>query len=218
MKVKASQILILIHILFLAAVVGPFLVFGELSEDLTIELMSGERSLEIFLVTAGLLAADVFVPIPSSVISVSAALLLGPIMSFWACLLGLTGSCFIGYGFGFYFRKVHFDRWYTDGEFRHLSSELSRFGYVVLLMCRGIPLLAEMSVIVAGFHRYSLRKFTLVTLAGNTILAAIYSLIGNSVTNYTPIYLIVAAFLIIPLVAYLLRLWWLKRIETPAAS
>lgn len=68
----------------LAAVVVPFLLFGDWFDTVAAQLLSGERKFEMFLVTSGLLAADVFIPVPSSAVSVSAGMLLGLPLAFLA--------------------------------------------------------------------------------------------------------------------------------------
>ena len=205
------QKLLLIYAVMLAVVVVPFVFFGDWFDTVAAQLLSGERKFEMFLVTSGLLAADVFIPVPSSAVSVSAGMLLGLPLAFLATLLGLTLGCYIGYGFGFYFRKVHFDRWNEDSEFRKLSAEFSRHGYIVLLTCRSIPLLSEMSVIVAGFHRYPLAKFTVVTFAANSVLAGLYAFLGDNAMGLNSVYLVVAIMFCIPFFTYSARLLWVSR-------
>lgn len=211
MKFRPGKKLIIIHLLMLAVVAGPFLLFGDWFDQFAIDLMAGQRKQEMFLATAGLLAADVFIPVPSSAISVSAGMLLGMPLAFLATLLGLTVGCYTGYAFGFYFRRVHFDRWSEDKEFRNLSAEFSRHGYLVLLGCRSIPLLAEMSVIVAGFHRYPFLKFSLVTLVANVLLAGLYAFLGENALQLSSIYLVIVLLFIVPLITIGLRLFWVRR-------
>lgn len=213
MKINFTTALIVLHVLMLAVIVVPFLLYEELFDRLAEELLSGERNLEIFLGTAFLLAADVFVPIPSSAVSVSAGMLLTTPEAFLACFIGLSGSALLGYGFGYYFRRMHFERWYQDDEFRNLSMQLSRYGFLVLLICRGIPILAELSVMVAGFHRYPFRKFLGVVTLGNVLLAFLYAVIGDQVSDVTSAYVLGAVFLSIPMITYSARLWWLRRLE-----
>lgn len=207
--------IIAVYAAVLGLIILPFLLYEGLFEWLVTELLSGTRAVEIFLATVFLLAADVFAPVPSSAVSISAGMFLGGPLAFGASLIGLSLGCFLGYGFGYYFRRVHFDRWYTDSEFRHLSSELSRYGYPVLLICRGIPILAEMSVMVAGFHRYPFKKFVLITFSGNCVLALLYSYMGGSAANLVSVYLLIAMFLLIPFLTYSFRLLWLsKQVES----
>lgn len=211
MKVKFGTALIILHVLMLAIIVLPFVFYEDWFDTLAAELLSGQRAVEIFLATAFLLTADVFVPVPSSAVSVSAGMLLTTPMAFLACFLGLSGGALLGYGFGFYFRRMHFERWYQDEEYRNLSMQLSRYGLIVLLLCRGIPVLAELSVMVAGFHRYRFWHFAGIVTLGNAVLAFVYAVIGDQVANVTSVYLLAAVVLSIPMITYTARLWWLRR-------
>ena len=83
----------------------------------------------------------------------------------------------------------------------------------MLLICRGIPILAELSVMVAGFHRYSFRKFLGIVTLGNLLLAFLYSVIGDQVADVTSAYVLAAVFLSIPMITYAARLLWLRGIE-----
>lgn len=209
--------LVLVHIVILLIVVLPFFLVGDLFDQFASELLSGGRSFEIFAGTALLLALDVFLPVPSSAVSISAGMLLGLPQAFTACFLGLTLGCFIGYGFGYFFRRQHFNRWYMDPEFRQLSADFSKYGYLVLLLCRGIPILAEMSVIVAGFHRYSLPRFLVLTTLGNLILAYLYSYVGEQAFHLPSLYLLIAMLMIITIATFSLRLWWLRQVAEKRA-
>jgi len=213
MRIKFRQALVVFHIVLLALIIVPFLLWGETFDALSRELLAGQRATEVFVATSALLALDVFIPIPSSAVSVSAGMLLGAPVAFAACVIGLTAGCLLGYGFGFYFRRVHFDRWHNDAEFRGLSEQLSKYGYILLLGCRGIPVLAEMSLMVAGFHRYPFGKFLMITMLGNSILAALYTYLGDSVQNVGSVYLMIATLLMIPAITYSVRLWWLNRTQ-----
>ena len=71
-----------IYFLLMAVVVLPFVFFGESFDALAKELMSGRRVEEIFLVSMTLLALDIFIPVPSSAMSVSAGMFLGMPMAF----------------------------------------------------------------------------------------------------------------------------------------
>ncbi len=212
MKLKPGQAMVLIHLLLLGMLVMPFLLYEDLFNRFAEVLLSGQHALLVFLATVALLTADVLIPVPSSAISVSAGMLLSLPAAFLACFLGLSGSAFVGYGFGYFFRRLYFERWYTDDEFRQLSTQLSRHGAPVLLLCRGIPILAEMSVMVAGFHRYPFARFSAVVTLGNLVLAVIYSFLGTSIEQSTSIYLFAAAFLAVPFITFSLRLWWLRRV------
>ena len=80
---------------------ASFLLFEGRIETLVIDLLSGTQSssgLWALIVTA--LALDVVLPVPSSVVNVSAGTLLGVAVGTFACWTGMTLSCLLGYWIG----------------------------------------------------------------------------------------------------------------------
>src|SRR5690606_19313900 len=55
---------------------------------------------------------------------------------------------------------------------------MQRFGGWVVLVCRGVPVLAEASTLLAGATRFAPLRFGLVTALGNAGLALAYALIA----------------------------------------
>ena len=206
-----KEILIAAHVILLAIVLIPFLIWGEFSEQFIRDVMAVEHNLKIGAVSALLLALDPFLPVPSSAVSVTSGLLLGMPLAFASCLFGLTVGCLIAYYFGQIFRRTLFDRFYEDDEFRNVSLDLSNYGMFALIALRGVPVLSELSVMAAGFHRYSVTKFFFATLFANTILAGLYTYLGDTATELGSISLFIAVFLCIPLVALTIRTIWLSR-------
>src|SRR5690349_18903334 len=93
---------ILVGVMF-ALVIIPFLIFEKQFEQLGIWLAEGHASGWASAATIGsLLALDVFLPVPSSIVSTGAGVLLG----FWrgaiVIWVGMTLGCVIGYIFGAY--------------------------------------------------------------------------------------------------------------------
>ena len=84
-----------------AAIIVPFLLFEKQFEALGAWLASGHASgWTSASIIAGLLALDVFLPVPSSIVSTGAGVLLG----FWrgsaVIWIGMVLGCAIGYAFG----------------------------------------------------------------------------------------------------------------------
>jgi uncharacterized membrane protein YdjX (TVP38/TMEM64 family) len=55
---------------------------------------------------------------------------------------------------------------------------MTRYGSWVLLVCRGVPVVAEASTLLAGTTRLSTWRFALATSLGNVGLACAYAAIG----------------------------------------
>src|SRR3954471_16521858 len=91
---------LLIGLMF-ALIIIPFLIFEKQFEALGTWLAEGHASgWASASIIIGLLALDVFLPVPSSIVSTGAGVLLG----FWRGVaviwVGMTLGCIIGYAFG----------------------------------------------------------------------------------------------------------------------
>ncbi len=162
MSPKARGILVIV--LALAIPIVPFAVVGELPGEQW--LSATDRHAWLFGLTGfGLLAADVLLPIPSSIVGtlLGARLGLGPgLLAAW---LGMTVGNLAGYGLG-----------------RLL---LARFGErlpqaptaLALFLSRPVPVLAEAVTFTAGAERMPLGRFLAICAAGNLIYAG--ALAGN---------------------------------------
>ncbi len=97
----------------------------------------------------GLLAFDVFLPVPSSIVSTAAGVLLG----FWrgAAIVwaGMMVACVIGYALGARASGLA-RRFVGEAGLERADRLLARYGDWTIVVCRPVPVLAEASVIFAG--------------------------------------------------------------------
>jgi uncharacterized membrane protein YdjX (TVP38/TMEM64 family) len=149
--------------LLLALVLVPFLVFEQQFERLATWLAQGHASGAVTATAvAALLAFDVFLPVPSSIVSTGAGVLFG----FWRGMaviwIGMTAGCLIGYGFGARAAEAARRLVGADGLAR-AGAIMERQGPAALVLCRPIPVLAEASVVFAGLVRAPVRSFHMLT-------------------------------------------------------
>jgi uncharacterized membrane protein YdjX (TVP38/TMEM64 family) len=125
----------------------------------------------------GLLASDIFLPIPSSIVSTAAGVLLG----FWrgtaAIWAGMMAACLLGYATGM--RASGMARRFVgpDGLAR-VEALAEKYGDWTIALCRPIPVLAEASVIFAGLVQTPFRRFAALTAASNLGVAIGYAAVG----------------------------------------
>jgi uncharacterized membrane protein YdjX (TVP38/TMEM64 family) len=125
-----------------------------------------------------LLASDVLLPIPSSFVSAGAVSLLGAVQGGLTIALGMTAAAWLGYWLGRYGGEPLARRMAGPSELERARRMMDRYGSWVVLVCRGVPVLAEASTLLAGATRTSVWTFALVTTLGNVGLSAAYALIG----------------------------------------
>jgi len=161
-----------------AAILVPFFLFGDYFEALAALAVEHRLSVTLAVVViGGLLALDVFLPVPSSVVSAAAGALLG---FFWGAAVvwaGMTVSCVLGYLVGA--RSVSLTRRLVgEVSLARAAGAARRHGLVALALCRPVPVLAEASVVVAGATRVRPGRFLFVCAWSNLGVAVVYAGIG----------------------------------------
>ena len=185
-------------------VVGPFLWFGpELTERVTDLLTSnGQRELTALLLAA-LLATDILLPVPSSLISTSAGYLLGLVYGTLTSLTGMTIGCTVGYWLGA--RSVRPGAILMLGaeDIDRLEQMTCKYGDWAIVICRSVPVLAEVSVLFAGISRMPKRRFLLLVTLSNLGISSLYAAVGALALSLDSFLLAFASALVLPAIAIL---------------
>src|SRR5688572_25401055 len=112
---------------------------------------SPDRVSSALLVT-GLLATDIFLPIPSSMVSTFGGAQLGWPLGTVASWVGMSIGSVIGFALARWLGPA-FARWFTKREsLTQMQSLSERFGPSVVVLTRGVPILAEASVLLLGME------------------------------------------------------------------
>ncbi|MCG8649163.1 MAG: VTT domain-containing protein [Pirellulales bacterium] len=127
----------------------------------------------------GLLATDILLPIPSSVISTLSGWQLGWWRGTLATWVGMNLGAVIGFALARHWGRP-FAMWFSSGEDLQRMQQISdRFGPYVLVLTRAMPVFAEASVLIAGIHQLSWRRFLPAILFSNLGIALAYSTFGD---------------------------------------
>jgi uncharacterized membrane protein YdjX (TVP38/TMEM64 family) len=192
----------------LALILIPFLLFEDWFNALAARLASGQASTWFTAVAiAGLLGSDVVLPIPSSIVSAGAGVLLG----FWRAVaviwVGMTISCLVGYLIGATSASAAKRFVGSDGLTR-ASALAESYGDMMIVVSRPVPVLAEASVIFAGVVRMPFRRFFAMTSWANLGIAAGYAAIGAFSMQVESFLVALVGALVVPGLAMLgARLW-----------
>lgn len=129
------------------------------------------------LLVIGLLAADVFLPVPSSVLMTLAGALFG----FWRgaalALAGAMVSAALGFGLCRRFGRRAFER-LIGAEVGQVEAFFERHGAWAVLLSRSVPMLTEVVSCLAGLSRMTPARFFSLTLAGTAPLCGVYAWAG----------------------------------------
>jgi uncharacterized membrane protein YdjX (TVP38/TMEM64 family) len=167
-------------VVLLAIPIIPFLFFGSTIES-WIEQWRKEPATGP--ATAGIvvasLATDIFLPVPSSLISTIGGVRLGWFYGTLASWLGMTIGAVLGFAIARKWgRPVAL--WFSrESDLTRVQSAEDRFGVLLLIMTRGVPVIAEATVLLMGIQQMPWRTFLPPVLFGNLGIAMAYSAFGD---------------------------------------
>jgi membrane protein DedA with SNARE-associated domain len=197
-------------------VVVPFILWGDAFDALAHRLISLEVSaLAIAGAGIALLASDVFLPVPSSVVISLMGGLIGVAAAIAAGALGLSLGCVAGYLLGKRLGRSVTEQQMGREDYGQLTRMLDRHGAVMLAACRPVPVLAEASVIAAGIAGMPMAKTLAITGASNVGVAGVYALLGASAGGLFEFALVLVAALVLPGLLMLGSHFLLHRSEHP---
>lgn len=172
-----------VAIVLLAAILIPFAVWGEQLERLTLAALSDRQQDWTALVVVLLLATDVLLPIPSSLVSSAAGAALGWTAGTAASTVGMTAGALVAYGLGRAAGRPVIARWVGAAEMARFDRLFSRVGAWAIVLARPVPVLAESSAFLSGSNAYPVGRFVLLSGAANLAVSAIYAAIGLGLTK-----------------------------------
>ncbi len=171
--------MIMMSIIMLVIVI-PFLLFEESIEQWWKHQQDAPPSkMALTGLVVLLLAGDILLPVPSSAVSTFAGWHLNWPLATAASWVGLTAGCILafaaarawGHRFALWFSK--------PDELKRVRALSNRLGPFLLILCRGVPVFAEASVLFMGMHGLSWRRFLLPVMLSNLGLSLFYSIVGQ---------------------------------------
>jgi len=200
-----------------ALIIVPFVLFADDVTALSDRMLAAADSPRTrAAVIVALLASDVLLPVPSSIVSTAAGALLGFQLGTAASALGMTLGCLVGYGLGWRLGRAGATRLVGAQELERAASRVGRFRELAVLACRPVPVLAEASVVAAGVIHAPLARFVLVVSGANIAISAWYAAVGSTAASRWEFVLAsLVAFLLPALGVFGHRLWTRRRAPSP---
>lgn len=186
--------------LFLAIIV-PFAIFGDAIEGFLTSFFDQPQS--VGLVSAavvGLLALDVVLPLPSSLISAASGALLGFAAGAAAVFAGLMIGSGFGYALGRHVGTPILSR--TSG-----TKDLPKAGngqVMALVATRAVPVLSEAMTVTAGATDMPRRTFWAASALANLGVAVTYAALGAWAATANTFLWVFAASIIVPAVGWVI--------------
>jgi uncharacterized membrane protein YdjX (TVP38/TMEM64 family) len=173
---------ILWGIVILAIPVIPFLGFGPALEEAIAEWLRREHSRWVVAVAViGSLSLDVFLPIPSSVVSTVAGRMagwgLGTLFSWTGMMLGAL----LGFSLARWGGRPMAKRFSSASELDRLDRLARKHGLWILILLRPVPILAEGSTLLMGLSAMRWPVFLLGVGPVNLLISFFFVALGRTV-------------------------------------
>jgi uncharacterized membrane protein YdjX (TVP38/TMEM64 family) len=171
--------LLLLGVVLLIPIV-PFVLFGEQLEAwFRVWTQTTSSRGAVAAVIVSLLATDVLLPVPSSLVSTFGGSQLGTGWGTLASWVGMTLGAVLGFALARWLGPPFAHRISRPLDLQRLERASDRYGPLFLVLARGVPVFAEASVLLLGMHRLSWRRFLPVVFASNFGIALAYSAFGT---------------------------------------
>lgn len=200
--------LLLVTLVLLVPIV-PFVLFGdELEAQIAAWLTPAPPPGTLAALVAGVLAVDIFLPIPSSAVSTLAGAKLGVGLGTAASWVGLSIGALLGFGLARWLGRPLAERFTAADDLARMEQLSARYGPTVLVLARAAPVLAEASVLLLGATGLSWRRFAPPMLAANLGIALAYSAFGRAAEQYELLPFALAVSIALPvLLATMVKRW-----------
>lgn len=187
----------------LLLILVPFGLFGPQLDAWTEQaLRSHEVATIIFIVVVSLLAVDIILPIPASIVSTMGGALLGGPAGIIASWIGMTLGSLAGYALGRVGGRPILQRLAGPLSLDALERDVTRFGAHMLVTGRAVPVLAEATTLIAGVARMPLGEFVVMSAAANLGVSAVYSTVGALSANVGSFLLAFSGSILLPVIAW----------------
>ena len=204
--------------LIIVAILGFFLFSFILVEQLQIPFLTNpDRLLQdatsgVAILSVSLLIADVFIPVPSSLVMVLNGALFGVLPGSALSLFGTLGAAWLGFYLG-RLGSPWMKRWVSEEQLAQANTLLEKWGIIAIIVTRPVPILAETTVIAAGASRLTWRQITAATVAGSLPMVVLYAIAGATAATFNEALISFGLVLVIAAGVWLMRRWLQKRIQ-----
>ena len=130
------------------------------------------------LTVIALLAADLFLPIPSSFVMILSGVAFGVWWGSLTSLVGSIGGEWLGFELVRRYGRRASARLVGDDEIARLSGIFDRHGAVAIAVTRAVPVIMETMSVAAGLSRMKRSTFLYASLAGTAPIVVIYAYAG----------------------------------------
>ncbi len=155
-----------------------------------------------------ILAADVFLPVPSGPVSTLAGSQLGFLLGTATSALGMTLGAALAFGLARRWGRPVAEHFSSPEQVAELEDACRQHGPWMLILTRPLPVLAEACALLVGALQMTWQKFLPTVLVSNLVIAATYSALGQQADRYGWLPAALCASVALPLA---FAWWWRGR-------
>lgn len=195
---RPLRLLLILALAALAVPLIPFLVFGARLDHLVATWLDPLPSPPVLAaIEVGVLAADIILPVPSSMVATLGGAKLGLAVGTLCAWLGMTAGAVMGWWLGRTAGASSLSSLAAD-EREQLTRQQRRYGPLAVVLTRPLPLVAEATAVMAGATGMGCRDFCVAAGSGNLAIAVVWSLAGVLGQNADSLQWVVVGSLVIP--------------------
>jgi len=175
---RATRLLVLLTLAAIAVPLVPFLLFGTRLDRLVADWLDPRPAPAVLaLLEVGVLAADILLPVPSSMVATLGGAEFGIPLGTLCAFVGMTAGSLAGWWLGATAGARALAR--LDAADREaLFRRQQRLGPLLVVLTRPLPLVAEAASLVAGGTGMTLKEFLPAAASGNLAIALVWSAAG----------------------------------------
>lgn len=211
---RPLRLLLILALAAVAVPLVPFLVYGTRLDHAVERLLDPLPSPPVLAaIEMGVLAADLLLPVPSSMVATLGGAQLGIALGTLCAWIGMT----IGSMAGWWLGRTAGGRalaGLADDERKRLLGQQRRYGPLAVVLSRPLPLVAEAAAIMAGATGMGWREFLLAAGSGNLAIALVWSIAGAMGRDADSLQWMLIGSLVVPVV-----ITWLvlrRNMQTPS--
>jgi len=211
---RPLRLLLILALAAVAVPLVPFLVYGTRLDHAVARLLDPLPSPPVLAaIEMGVLAADLLLPVPSSMVATLGGAQLGIALGTLCAWIGMTLGSMAGWWLG----RTAGGRalaGLADDERERLLGQQRRYGPLAVVLSRPLPLVAEAAAIMAGATGMGWREFLLAAGSGNLAIALVWSIAGAMGRDADSLQWMLVGSLVVPVV-----ITWLvlrRNMQTPS--